>query len=375
MKRLLLLIVLITGCSVWSRPPSAGAVDEETAHIDGVLAREPDNTVYLYIKATQYDALKDAPNTILTLQRLEALQWNLGVNTVSFPNSADNADFKEIAAKLEAREREVLRATPAFTMPSTVRSEGITYDPVDDVFYFSGGADKLLRVDRNGTMTDFPIEPFGTAGRLGMDVDAQRRHIWTVSASFREPGASALSVYDLRNGQLLRRVSIGDAKAPATFNDMTLLQDGTAFVTDTNRHHVYRLAPNASQFELLVDDLLWPNGITTSADEQTLYVADFRGINAIDLRTNARRVLATDTPINGIDGLVAFEGTLIGIHNVLGRPRVVRVRPGDPHVELLESKNPRVTSPATGVIAGRDYYFLANLREKDAERRILKIAL
>lgn len=369
MKRLLLSLLVLAACA--TRPPA----DEETAHIDGVLAREPDNAAYLYVKATEFDRRKDVRNAIRTLQRLDALQWNLGIDVESFVNSASAPEFQQLVANLQSREREVLRATSAFTLPSTVRSEGIAYDPVDDVFFFHGGADKLLRVDRNGTITDFPVEPFGTAGRLGMDVDAARRHIWTVSASFREPGASALSVYDLRNGQLLRRVTLGSASDPGMFNDMTLLKDGTAFVTDTNRHHVYRLAPNATAFALIAKDLLWPNGITTSADEQTLYVADFRGINAIDLRTNARYVLETDTPVNGIDGLVEHEGMLIGIHNVLGRDRVVRVRPGDRHVELLASKDPRVTSAATGVVAGGDYYFMGNLREKDAERRILKIAL
>jgi sugar lactone lactonase YvrE len=267
------------------------------------------------------------------------------------------------------------RATPAFTLPATVRSEGITSDPVDDVFYFSGGADKLLRVDRTGHSTDFPIEPFGSAGRLGMDVDAQRRHLWAVSAPLREPGASAISVYDLRDGKLVRRVTLGSASEPAFLNDLTLLEDGTAFVTDTNRHHVYRLAPGATSFELFAKDFLWPNGIQISADTRTLYVADFRGLNAVDLPTKSRRVLETSTPLNGIDGLVEHDGKLIGIHNVLGRPRVVRVTPGDRTVELLESKHPRVFTPATGVVAGSDYYFMANRSEKDAERRILKIPL
>lgn len=368
MKRALLLLVL-AACA--TRPP----VDEETAHINGVLAREPDNAVYLYIKAGHYDRAKDTANVIRTLQRLDVLGWHLGVDPNAFPNTASSPEFQQIATQLASRERESLRATPAFTLPASVRSEGITYDPVDEVFYFSGAADKLLRVDRSGTITDFPVEPFGTAGRLGMDVDAARRHLWAVSGSWREPGASALSVYDLSNGQLLRRVVLGGANDPGFFNDLTLLKDGTAFVTDTNRHHVYRLAPNATAFELVAKDFLWPNGIATSADEQTLYVADFRGINEIDLRTKARRVLQTDTPLNGIDGLVEHEGTLIGISNVLGRSRVVRVRPGDPRVELLESKSPRLTRASTGVVAGNEYYFTANLSEKDAERRIMKIAL
>ena len=83
----------------------------------------------------------------------------------------------------------------------------------------------------------------------------------------------------------------------------------------------------------------------------------------------------TSTPLDGIDGLTEHRGTLIGIQNVLGRPRVVRVHPETQAVELLASKHPLVHSPATGVVAGDEYVFLANLREKGAERRILKIRL
>jgi hypothetical protein len=46
-----------------------------------------------------------------------------------------------------------------------------------------------------------------------------------------------------------------------------------------------------------------------------------------------------------------------------------------PRVELLESKNPLLNSPATGVVAGNDYYFLANLNDQEEDRVILKIGL
>lgn len=208
-----------------------------------------------------------------------------------------------------------------------------------------------------------------------MDVDAERRQLWALNSPLRDPGSSALSVYDLRDGRLVRRVTHGSAAEPSLLNDLTLLKGGTAFVTDTGRNQVLRLAPGADAFELWAEDFRGPNGIALSADERTLYVADFRGVTAFDVATKSRQLLETDTLLNGIDGLIEHRGTLIGIQNVLGSPRVVRIYLAEKRVEVLEAKNPLLNVPTTGVAAGDEYFFLANLSEKTAEKVILKIGL
>lgn len=364
------------------RPVIDPAMQPSIDRVKGLLEKEPNNTVYLYVLATYYDRAKDVPSVVRTLRRLDELQWNLGLGPSSFENAKNDRAFQRIAAKLSARETEVHRGIEAFRMPSEVRSEGVTYDPVDDRFYFSGGAGKLLRVDRAGTISDFAIEPVGQKfGRLGMDVDAERRLIWIVSAAFapdvpaEEKGRSAISVHDLRDGRLVRRVFLGSADAPSFLNDLTLLKDGTAFVTDTGRHQVLRLAPDADSFEVWAEDFRGPNGIAASADERMLYVADFRGLSAFEITTKKRELLATPTLLNGIDGLTEHRGLLIGIQTVLGRPRVVRVNPADKSVELLESKNPLLDTPSTGVVAGEEYFFVANKNNQPVERVVLRVSL
>lgn len=147
-------------------------------------------------------------------------------------------------------------------------------------------------------------------------------------------------------------------------------------MTETAKHQVLRLAPGAERFEVWAEDFRSPNGIAVSPDERTLYVADFRGIRAFDLRDRSRRLLETSTQLNGIDGLSTHGRTLIGIQNVLGRPRVVRVHPEEGNrVELLESKNPLLNTPATGAVAGSDFYFMANLTREPVEKVILRIPL
>jgi len=386
MKQLAVLILLLAGCAATTPAPAPepappARVLAEIERIEKLVADDPSNTPYMYILARYYDIAKDTKNAVRWLTHLDSVGWQLGLGPDAFENSESDPAFQAIAAKLAAREIRASRGAEAFRFRN-VDSEGIAYDPVDDVFYFSGGAAKLLRVSRTGEITEVAIEPPGEKfGRLGMDVDAARRQLWVVNAVFNpdadvNKGVSAISVHALPDMRVVRRVMRGNAEQPSFFNDMTLMQDGTAFITDTGRNEVVRLAPGADSFETIATDFIAPNGIAMSADEQKLYVADFRGLNEIVLATNARRVLETSTPLNGIDGLIEHRGTLIGIHNVLGRARVVRVHLDDSNrVELLESANPLLNNPATGVVAGDSYYFLPGKGQKDVDQVVLRIPL
>ncbi|MBL9105716.1 MAG: hypothetical protein JNL82_32640 [Myxococcales bacterium] len=394
--RVLAVLLCVAGCAARSpdpAPPSPTAapggpadpvMTAEIQRIEAMLVEEPDNTPYMYVLATYYDRVRDGDRAVMTLERLARKGWDLGVGP-DFPNTGDTPAFRAVAARLDARVTPVHRASEAFRFPRRrdVRSEGCAYDPVDDRFYYSGGAGTLLRVDREGAIEEVAVDPVGRKfGRLGMDVDAGRRQLWAVSAAFDpsadpdEQGRSGVSVYDLRDGRLLRRVMAGSAAEPWLLNDMTLLADGTAYVSDTGRDAVVRLAPGADRFETFAAGLSSPNGVVVSADERTLYVADFRGLNAIDLATGARELLRAATLLHGIDGLLEHRGALVGIQNVIGGPRVVRVHTRDGNrVEVLESQNALLDTPATGVVAGDEYFFMANLAQKDVDRVVLRIAL
>ena len=375
-KRIALLI-LLAACA--TRPADPGL-----ARARAQVAQQPKNAAFHYVVARHYDRTRDRKNLLRTFKRLDALQWSLGIWPDHFRNFRGDAEFQRLAGKLDAREPAVHRATTAFTFARErdVRSEGIAYDPVDDRFYFSGGVGSLLRVDRSGAISELAVQPLGQKfERLGLRVDARRRQIWTLAAVFdanapaEEKGRSILAVYDLRDGRLLRRIEAGSAEKRAILNDVALLADGTAFVTDTERDLILRLAPDATNFEVWADAFRGPNGIVLSADERTLYTSDFYGIHALDVATKARRLLATARPLNAIDGLAEHRGALIAIQNNLGRPRVLRVDPIGKQVEVLEAKNPLISGAATGVVVGDDFFFIASRSNQPAERPVLKIAL
>lgn len=378
----LLLLALAVACaSIPTDPPpppdkaTLGAIEA----LEGALAKNPGHVPYTYLLASYYDKANDAANVVKWLTRLEELGWEQGVAPWDFRNTKTRA-FRMLAARLDAKQPRVQRATTAFTLAGQrdLVPEGIAYDPVDDVFYVSGiHRRNVLRVTRAGAATEFVKEAQdGMYGGLGVKVDAQRRLLWVISTTTKEmrgfrEGAdrSMLAAYSLPDGRLVKKIDT----QPAMLNDLTLLRDGSLFATDMGRHKVVRLTPDAGALEIWAEDFQFPNGLTISDDERTLYVADFRGVTAVNVADKSRQLIATNTFTGGIDGLSWHRESLIAIQNALGRARVLRLHPEDGRVEVLESANPLFELPTTGVVVGDEYWFIANpgLREFNVKEPVM----
>lgn len=370
MKRAAAFLLFATLSCTSSRPVVPPVVDDATrnaiAQITEAVAQNPTHQPLIYILATYHDQARDAAGVVKWLTRLDELGWEHGVAPDGFRHT-DTAAFREIAAKLNAREPRVQRAQSVFTIAGRrdLIPEGIAFDPVEDAFYVTGIYRRnVLRVDRSGRATDFVKEAQdGMLGGLGVKVDAKRRLLWVISTTTPEmrgwkagDDRSMLAAYDLRDGHLVRKI---DA-TPAMLNDLALMDDGSLFATDMSRSNVMRLAPDTTAFEVWAKDLSYPNGIALSEDQRFLYVADFRGITRFDLNDASRTRIESKALLGGIDGLSAHRGKLIGIQNALGKTRVIRIDPADGNVEILESGNPVFDIPTTGTVAGDDYFFIAN---------------
>ncbi len=371
---LLALSVLACGTATPPAPATAPAADEATLgairQLEEAVAQQPDNTPWIYILAQYYDRAHDAGNVTKWLLRLDELGWEQGAAAHDFRNTAARPDVRGAIAKLDAREPRNNRARTAFTLANQrdLIPEGITHDPVDDVFYVTGiYRRKVVRVDRNGRVTDFTTEgQDGMLSGLGVHVDPRRRLLWVASSAAPEmrgftpelEGRSVLLAYDLRDGRLLRKVEHGSKEAPSLLNDFAILPDGTLLITDTVRHHVARLASDATAVEEWLPELRFPNGIVLGDDPRHVYVADFRGITRVTVADRTARKLESPKLLNGIDGLALHRGKLVGIQNAIGKARVLRI--DDANVEILESKNTLFELPTTGVVVGDELWFIAN---------------
>jgi hypothetical protein len=171
-------------------------------------------------------------------------------------------------------------------------------------------------------------------------------------------------------------------------NDIEIAPSGDVYVTDTRAGTVWRLPANgATELTPIPGRFTFANGLALSPEADLLYVSAWPdGILVVDLKDGAAAPIARPNGLSlaGIDGLYFHRGSLIAIQNAFMVPRVIRLTlTKDMHAiaksEVLERRHPLFDGVTTGVIAGREFFYMANMQidRKDnfTPINILKIGL
>ena len=398
MRRAFGSLLILTACATTPRaqqPLSQAVVDDQTRKtiesLRDAVAADPTDGSRIYILAQYLDRTGDRSEAMKWLGELDRIGWTHGVNEHDFVTIAKRPEFRAIAARLNDREPRVVSSSDAFTIPQRdLIPEGIAWDEqTGDFFVSSIHLRKVVRITPDGKSSDFVHEAQdGLFGTLGLKVDTKRRLLWVISNAAREmngytdamDGQSSVLAYDLRTGKLATKIDFGSAHDPSLLNDLAILDDGSVVITDSDGGGIKRVRLGSETIETWIPDrtFTFPNGITAVDGEPFVYVADFRGLSRIDLRSRTITPLTVDgETLSGIDGLTSYHGDLIAIQNGVGRPRVIRIslndaRDGVTRIAVIESANPRFDEPTTGVVANGAFYFMANpqLRAFDANHRI-----
>jgi hypothetical protein len=260
--------------------------------------------------------------------------------------------------------------------------EGIAYDPHARVFYVgSTFKRKIVSVDGKGAARDFTGEAQeGLTGVLGMKVDAKRRLLWAISSNAGGAmpgkaldrnclGCSAVFKYDLKTGRLIKKYALGNKPNVHFLNDLTINSGGDVFITDTVTGDIYLISRRKDELEVFVNlgQQAYPNGIDLSGDEKLLFVAAAGGVQVIDLRDKKSRTLKLPDVVSPlvIDGLYFYKGSLIAVQPFAEQKKLVRYYlDKDANVvtraEVIESEHTLFNQPTTGVIVGKDFYYIAN---------------
>lgn len=275
-------------------------------------------------------------------------------------------------------------AGPARPIPSAVAfeldeidliPEGIAHDSATGRFFIGSVAkEKIVSVDASGKASDFVVSRRDGLRRvLGLKVDAERRRLWALSNETGRPqSASFVHVFDADSGRLLAMLR-GPSDHATLFNDLVLTLDGAAYITDSRGSALLRVTADLDRLEpFLSSDGAFdtPNGVAVSGDDFFLYVAsDSKGIILVDLRTKASRPISplTAADTRGIDGLMLFKTSLVGIVNGVedfSRHRIDEFRldaagTGILSIRTIDEKNPLFFAPTTGVIVEGTLFCLA----------------
>ncbi len=274
-------------------------------------------------------------------------------------------EYRAILQRVEENKRPVRGAVAAFAIAAPdALPEDIAYDAATRRFFVSS-----VRESRVFTGDGKPFAETEWSV-LALRADAKRRTLWATTgwvpqcAKCREgdKDKTALLAFDVESGALKLRV---ESPVPGLLGDMTVGRGGDVYVSEGIHGAVLRLRAGAHKLERLDEEGEFPSPQTPalSADEKTLYVADYvRGIAAIRLRDRSVEWLAPadDIALSGIDGLYAYRGGFLAVQNGTSPARVVRFSHDLKKMQVLEANTPGLGEPTHGVIVGNEFYFIAN---------------
>jgi sugar lactone lactonase YvrE len=370
------------GTNVASQEPANETeIRTEMTAAERLLGKTPDRASVLYLLAALHAQLGEIQQAMTNLKE-----------SVSLKEGFDPSGGPEFAALHGAREYDQLveQARKDFPAVSQARlayittekdlvPEGLVYDSARNVFYLSSlNLRKIVKIPGNSVIktpikgavaeksSDFvPSDRYKLLPILGMRMDPSDGSVW--SNSCLDEGRSELLHFD-PEGTLLGRYATQEP-GKHCFNDLVVLPSGEVFLTDTLAHKLLQFQPKTQTFsETKVSrELLEPNGITLSADNQLLYVADQLGVLRVDLKSGESVEVdaGPHSTLAGIDGLYWHKGSLIAIQNGIGTPRVAafQLAKDGAHVSkttILEHRSSLCVLPTTGALREDDFYYIVN---------------
>jgi hypothetical protein len=247
--------------------------------------------------------------------------------------------------------------------------EGIAVDPHSVEFYVTGATErKLIAMLPHGGRA---LEVGAAGSLLGAVFDPRSRRLWVASAVIEETPRtgelfSGLLSVDPANPE---RASHIPGPEGAILGDVNVSRDGFVYASDGLNGGVYHCRPGCVGLEtvLMRGRLFSAQGLAVSADQKWLYVADRRyGLAALERQTGHvfKVTGAPDMMLDGIDGLVAYEGDLIATQTAYAPQRIVRLRlsPDGLHVtrlDVLERANPEWGEVTLAAVAGDRLLYVA----------------
>jgi hypothetical protein len=234
-----------------------------------------------------------------------------------------------------------------------------------------------VKVALDGTTTDFCPSAFhGMTSIFGIKVDTKKNLLWACSAPMQEmenydsAARSAIFKFELASGKLIQKYEMPLIAKTNVLGDLIIDKKGTVFVSDSQGNTVYTINEKTNKIEPFYNspELMNLQGLTLSADEKYMFVADYmKNIYRLHMKTKEliEVTSSVDVALKGIDGIYFYENSLIAIQNGVSPLRCTRYYLSKDlteitKFEIIDRKHPAFNEPTLGVIDGKTFYYIAN---------------
>ena len=357
--------------------------------VDRAAAAWPTQAAYLWGRAIGALVTNDTAAVLSALGAYAAL--GLGRDLHDDPRFAglvSQPRFASVIARLDSNRAPIAKSHIVATLPdSTFWPEGVDYDPRTHRYYVGSVRHRTIAEVVNGKVTRelWPREKAGMGAVLGVRADTLRGVLWATLAGvpqmegFTSTDSSIAAIIRVRitDGTIERRWDLPPSPRGHALGDVVLGPAGDVFVTDSYDPVLYRLRPGSDTLESIRHPLFRSlQGMAAPPNANVLYVADYsHGLLRVDLSTNSVTRL-DDAPSStslGCDGLMWYDGAIVGVQNGVAPARIMRFvldASGTriARAELLDRNTLIADEPTIGTIVGGEFVYVANSQwEKFAE--------
>jgi len=331
--------------------------------------------------ATTYallDEKTNAYNLLLAMQK-QGFGFDLSKDE-NFEKISHTRLWPYILQGLESNRKPFGEGKVEYTLPGGDHLyDSLAYDPERGRLLVGSVRDGTIRiVGKGGSLEDFiaPEAENGLWSVYAMAADAEADALYVASTAsvyykgFDEKhfGQAGVFKFQLSSGKLLAKYLLPSGRQPNTLSSIAA-GHGMVFAADGLRNVIYRLDGDSLKPTVANPRLNSIRGLAISPDGKRLYFADYMmGLFGVDLAGGAGFDIAYDPKqltLGGIDGVYAYENTLVVIQNGMTPRRVMRLRLAPDGRAIigamaLDAGKPEFTLPTYGAIGGDRLYFIAN---------------
>jgi sugar lactone lactonase YvrE len=345
------------------------------------FAAWPRQPYYVTVYASLSARLADTAETLRALTYLADLGLSLDVASDSdFVLVRDAPALRPLLRRLAANAAPSAKSSVAATLAQDdFYPEGMSHDSAHGVWYVASVRHrKVTRVTRSGAADDFVKEGQDSLWAvLGVRADPASATLWVTTAAIpqmvgyvqADSGRSGIVAFDLATGRLKARYLLPPSAPGHLLGDLVVAPNGDVYATDSQDPAIWRILKGSDRVQEFLRHPLFRSlqGPAVHPSGRTLYVADYSyGVLAVDLNTREVRALPTPprTTALGIDGMVWYDGGLIGVQNGVSPARIVRLAL-DPDgrritaIDLLD-RHGLATEPTIGTVWGKRFFYVAN---------------
>lgn len=203
--------------------------------------------------------------------------------------------------------------------------EGIHALPNGDLLVGGFGDGSIQRINSKNEVSYFSQSgENGMVIAVGMAVDEKRNQLWVANFNFKtesgKPGSN-LKLFDLNSGKLVKTIPENFIEG-VFFNEVTIDDSGTVFVTDTFNPKIWTANAQSTEAKVFVENELFSNpdpnqpfdlnGLTITPDKKYLIASVMDRLDAGDgrlVRVNLATKEVSPVMLRGEKAVKAFAGS------------------------------------------------------------------